>query len=66
MWPDPGSGFEASQYSPAGQTLLSWRFIQAISGGPGRRRTIVRAVVYVCPLLMLLSLALSAWAMLRS
>ena len=30
MWPEAGSGFEASPYSPAGRAQVSWRLLRGL------------------------------------
>lgn len=61
MWPEPGTGYEANQYSPAGQMQTQWLFLQGL-----RRRRYGRvllrlfAVAAVAPVvLQLLSLVFS-------
>jgi hypothetical protein len=54
MWPEPGSGYEADPFSPAGTSLQIWRFTQS----PPRNRVVrwtVRAIALVAAIALLAS-----------
>jgi hypothetical protein len=45
MWPEPGSGFEASPLTPAGRTQGLW--LLTPRGEPARRMVIVAATAFL-------------------
>jgi hypothetical protein len=47
MWPGPGSGFEADEWSPAGRAQQMWRFSLGLSRGRGQRAIDVAFVAFV-------------------
>lgn len=56
MWPEKGSGFEASQYSPAGGIQRGWRVVRLANEGCGYRRHMARLFIVIgtAPLLAFL------------
>jgi hypothetical protein len=53
MWPEPGSGFEASPFSPAGQMQLRWTFLRGLRRTRfGRPLLVLVAVVVVASVLL--------------
>jgi hypothetical protein len=53
MWPPPGSGFEASPYSPAGRAQQMWRLVRGLSSGGRRQRRAVRLVTLLVVVVVL-------------
>ncbi len=45
VWPRPGSGFEASPWSPAGRMQAGWRFLDGLGRRRSRRNSPVVAFV---------------------
>ena len=58
MWPSPGSGFEASAFSPAGRAQQFWAFTRGATDG-GRRQRVARLVLVLVFVVVVVALAVS-------
>ena len=52
MWPSPGSGFEASPYSPAGRAQQMWTLVRGLSSTGRRQRRAVRLLTLLVVLVV--------------
>lgn len=62
MWPEPGSGFEANQYSPAGGAQRGWRVVRAANDASGARSLLGRGLLIIG---ILPVLAVLAWGVVQ-
>jgi hypothetical protein len=66
MWSPPGSGFEASGFSPAGRALQFWAFVRGSTAGGHRRRVATRLLLVIVLLLVVVPFVIGALAALTS
>lgn len=62
MWSPPGSGFEASSYSPAGRAQQTWAFVRGLRSGHRRQTRAMRLLLLLVLAAVLLPFAIGAIA----
>jgi hypothetical protein len=62
MWSNPGSGLEASPYSPAGHAQQRWALVRGLHARGRRQARAVQLLVLLVVALLLLPLVLVAIA----
>jgi hypothetical protein len=62
MWSPPGSGFEASSFSPAGRAQQRWALVGGVRSHSRRQTRAVRLMLLVVLVAVLLPLVIGAIA----